>query len=255
MIPDNTFIFNHYGTQRNFDDHEARLRHLLRQDALLTLDGGRHLLYACPVCLQPWYKAGRHEYTCLTAEQLACLGASLHADITALHLLPRALCPLCSTVYLGGMFSIGGYSSHRGYHFLWESATPRRIRLLAMVCPRKGLTLDTLLQMAPDPCTESALPIVRSVLAWIEETCPGSEAVRAYIAEESHHLARRCPPGNAADGMALLWRGYVWDDTCPALGGDVLASLAVAVLPLAPSPFANLLLGWQVLARAMRTVL
>src|SRR5258708_36020005 len=109
MIPDDTYIFNHYGPLRNFDDHEARLRHLLRQDATPTLYGGRHLLYACQVCKQPWHKAGRQEYARLTPEQLAFLGASLHADITALHQLPRALCPICSTVYLGGMFSMGEY--------------------------------------------------------------------------------------------------------------------------------------------------
>jgi hypothetical protein len=153
------------------------------------------------------------------------------------------------------MFSMGEYAHHRGYHFLWESASPRRIQLLAIVCRRKELTLNTLLQMAPDPLSEHTLPTMRSVLAWIEETCPGSEAVQAFTAEESHHLARRCPPGNAADGKAHVWRGYAWVDTCPALGGDVLASLAVAVLPLAFAPLASLLLSWQVLARAMRTVL
>lgn len=255
MIPDNTFIFNHYGALGNFDDYGARLRHLFRQDAMPTLEGGRHLLYVCQVCKHPWYKAGRHEYARLTPEQLAFLGASLHADITALHLLPRALCPLCSTIHLGGMFSIREYPHHRGYHFLWENASPRRIRLLAMVCRSKELTLDTLLQMAPDPLTEPTLSNVRSVLAWIEETCPCSEAGCAYSDEESQHLARRYSPGNAADGKAHVWRGYTWDDTCLALGGEVLASLAVAVLPLAPAPLTSLRLGWQVLARAMRTVL
>ncbi|MFL5661733.1 MAG: hypothetical protein ACJ8BW_10340 [Ktedonobacteraceae bacterium] len=256
MILDNTFNFNYYGAQGNFDDHEARLRHLLRQDVMPTLEGGcRHLLYACQVCKQPWYTAGRHEYARLTAEQQAFLGVSLHADITTLHLLPRALCPICSTVYLGGMFTIGEYPHHRGYRFLWESATPRRIRLLAMVCRRKEHTMDTLLQMAPDPCTEPALPTVRSVLAWIEETCPGSEAMRAYTAEESQRLARRCPPRNAANGTTHRWCGYTWDDTCPVLGGEVLVSLAVAVLPFAPAPLNSLRLSWQVLAGAMRTVL
>src|SRR5260370_34429030 len=33
MIPDDTFNFNHDGAFSNFDDHEARLRHLLRQGA------------------------------------------------------------------------------------------------------------------------------------------------------------------------------------------------------------------------------
>ena len=153
------------------------------------------------------------------------------------------------------MFSIGEYPHQLGYRFLWESASPCRNRLLAIVCQREGLALDTLLQMAPYPFTEPALPTVRSVLAWMEETCPGSHAVRAFTAEESHHLAVRCPLGKAADGMALQWRGYAWNDTCQALGSDVLALLAVVVLPHAPSPFASLLLSWQVLARTLRLVL
>ena len=44
MIPDNTFIFNGYGTPRNFGDHEVRLLHLLHQDALPTLKDRRPLL-------------------------------------------------------------------------------------------------------------------------------------------------------------------------------------------------------------------
>ena len=47
MIPDDTIIFNHCGALSNFDDHEARLRHLLQQDALPTLEDGRHLLLVC----------------------------------------------------------------------------------------------------------------------------------------------------------------------------------------------------------------
>src|SRR6266700_2433119 len=75
MIPDNTYIFNQPVVPRNFDDFETRLRYRLGQDALLTLEGGRHLLYTCPVCQHPWYKAGRREYPRLTSEQLACLSS------------------------------------------------------------------------------------------------------------------------------------------------------------------------------------
>jgi|SRR5260370_39426184 len=101
MIPDDTFDFNHHSALRIFDDHEARLRHLLRQDVMPTLNGG-HLLSVCQVCKQPWYKASRQEYPRLTPKQLAFLCAALHVDSNALHLLPRALCPICSTIYLGG---------------------------------------------------------------------------------------------------------------------------------------------------------
>ena len=181
-----------------------------------TSEGGRHLLYGCPVCKRPWYKAGRREYPRLTQEQLAYLDTVLHADIHALHLLPRALCPICSTIYLGGMFSVGEYPRHRGYHFLWESASPSRISLVAMVCRSKGLNVDTLLHMSPDTFV-GPMHGLCSVLAWLE-TCPFPGAIRASTNEQCQRLARRCPPGKAVDGRAHHWHGYVWDAVCPPLG-------------------------------------
>ncbi len=253
MIPDDTSIFNTVGPRSNFDDHEVRLQHLLGQDAMPTSEGGRHLLYGCPVCKSPWYKAGRQEHPRLTPAQLARLGTVLHADIHALYQLPRALCPICSTVHLGGMFSVGEYSHPKGYHFLWESASPRSIQLLAIVCRSEELTVDTLLQTSPDTF---AGPIhgLHAVLAWLE-TCPFPGSIRAYTDEQSQHFTRRFPPGNAVDEKARHWHGYAWDTSCPPLGGDVLVSLAVTLPPLAPSPIASLLMGWRVLARAMRMVL
>ena len=253
MIPDDPYIFNRHSARSNFDDHDVRLHHLLRQDAIPTLEGGSHLLYICPVCKHPWYKAGRREYPRLTLEQLAFLGTVLHAEIHALHLLPRALCPICSTVHLGGMFSVGEYPHHRGYHFLWESASPSRISLVAMICRSEELTLDTLVQTSPETLA-GPIHALCSVLAWLE-LCPFPGAIRAHTDEQCQRLAHRFPPGNTADGRAHHWRGYAWDAPCPPLGGDVLVSLAVAVPPLAPSPFASLLMGWRVLAWAMRTVL
>jgi len=252
MIPDDPFNFNHADACSNFGEHEVRLRHLLWQHALPTVESGRHLLYACPICKHPWYKAGSCEFPRLTPEQLAFLGVALHTDVHALHL-PKALCPICSTVYLGGMFSVETYPRHRGYRFLWESASPQRIRLLAMVCRSEGLTLDLLVQMSSETLAESRGDM-RAVLAWLE-TCPFPEALSAYTDEHSQHLARRCPPESAPDGSVHLWRGYAWEERCPLLGGDVLVSLAVALHSLAPSPFVSLLISWHVLARAMRTVL
>src|SRR5260221_3794377 len=76
MIPEDTLNFNHNGAPSNFDDHEARLRHLLRQDAMPTSDGGRHLLLVCPICKHPWYKARRHEYPRLTDRKSTRLNSS-----------------------------------------------------------------------------------------------------------------------------------------------------------------------------------
>src|SRR5713101_9799358 len=215
MIPDDTFIFNHAGAPRNFDDHEVRLRHLLQRDAMPTLESGRHLLSVCQVCKRPWYKAGRQEYPRLTPEQLVFLGATLHVDTSVLHLLPRALCPICSTVYLGGMFSVEGYPQRKGYRFLWESALPPRSRLMALVCRREGLTLDALVHLSLEPHVESTRDMC-SVLVWLE-TCPFPETIRACPDEQCQHLARLYPPGNLVVGSVHQWRGYAWDAPCTPL--------------------------------------
>jgi hypothetical protein len=253
MIPDDTIIFNHCGAPRNFDDYEVRLRHLLQQDDMPTIEAGRHLLSVCPICKHPWFKAGRQEYPRLTLEQLAFLGAALHVDIHSPHLLPKAFCPICSAVYLGGMFSVEEYPQREGYRFLWESASSRHLRLLALVFRRAGRTLDGLVPLSLEPVRES-LRDMHSVLAWLE-MCPFPETIRAYPEEQCQHLARRYPSGSAADGRVHQWQGYAWDTFCPPLGGDVQVSLAVALPPSALAPFTSLLLSWNILARAIRAVL
>jgi len=253
MIPDEPFNFNHFGAPSNFDNQEIRVRHLLQQDAMLTLKIGRHLLFVCPVCKYPWFKADRLEYPRLMPEQLVSLGTALQVDIQALYLLPRAFCTICSAVHLGGMFSAEVYPHHQGYRCLWESVSPRRIQLLAMVCRGEGLTLDALLQMIPEMFTEP-LGEMRSLLTWLE-TCPSPETIQAFTDAQSQQLALRCPPGSAIDGSLCQWRGYAWETNCPPLGGDALVSLAVAIpTPTLPS-FDSLCLGWHVLPRAMRAVL
>jgi hypothetical protein len=188
MIPDEPLNFNHFDASGTFDNQEVRLRRLFQQVATPTLEIGRHLLSVCPVCKQPWYKAGRHEYPRLTPEQLVFLGALLQVDIQALYLLPRAFCTICSALHLGGMFSAEGYSRHRGYRFLWESVSPPRIQLLALVCLGEELTLDALVQMIPERFAEP-LGEMRSVLAWLE-MCPSPEAVQTLSDEQSQYLVQ-----------------------------------------------------------------
>src|SRR5947209_4067527 len=166
MIPDQPFNFNHFGAGSDFDAQNVHMCHILPQGAMPSLETGRHLLSLCPVCKQPWYKAGRSEYPRLMPEHLAFLGALLQVDIQALYLLPRALCTICSALHLGGMFSAEAYAHHSGYRFLWESVSPRRIQLLAMVCAVEGLTLDVLVQMRPERLAEPLCEI-RSVLTWL----------------------------------------------------------------------------------------
>lgn len=253
MIPDDLQIFNPHVVPRHFDDHETRLRCRFGQDATPTLDGGRHLLYACPVCKRPWYKAGRREYVRLTSEQLCHLGAILHADISTTHTLPRAICPICSTVLLDGIVTIETCSARRGYRLTWERALPPRPILLAMLCKQDNLPADEFSWPVP------ALPIVamREVsptLSWLE-MCPFPASPRPYTDEECRQLALRLYPGQSPDLLSHWWQGYRWMALCPPLGGVAVISLVVASPPGEPAPFARLLTAWKLLARTMRVVL
>ena len=218
-----------------------------------ALEAGRHLFAVCPVCKHPWYKAGRQEYPRLTPVQLAFLGALLQVDIQALYLLPRAICTICSALHLGGIFSAETYPHGGGYRFLWESVSPRRIQLLALVCAVEELTLDALVQMIPGRFADS-LSEMRSLLAWLE-TCPFPQTIQTLSDGQSQHLSRNCPSGNTNETSIRCWRGYAWETNCSLLGGHTLVSLAVTTRPDALPPFASLRMGWQVLARAMRAVL
>jgi hypothetical protein len=253
MLPEESFNFNRCSPSGNFDHLEVRWPHLLQQDAVSALEAGRRLLAICPVCKQPWYKADRQEYPRLTPVQLAFLGTALQIDIQALYLLPRAICTICSALHLGGMFSAEVYAHHRGYRFLWESISPRRIQLLAMVCAAKELTLDVLVQMMPERFAEP-LGEVRSVLAWLE-TCSFPETIQTLSDAHNQHLTRSFPRGNTVDESIRCWRGYAWEITCPLLGSHTLVSLAVTTRPGALPPLTSLRMGWQMLARAMRVVL
>jgi hypothetical protein len=253
MIPDNTFIFKQYVVPRNFDDHAVRLHQLLQQDAMPTLESSGHLLAVCPVCKHPWYKAGSQEYLRLTSQQLALLGATLHIDIHLLHLLPRSLCSICSAVYLGGMFSVEGIPQHKGFLFQWESASPSRNRLMALVCRSEGCTFDALVHLSLEPLSESTRDM-HSVLAWLE-MCPSSETIRAYPNDQCQQFAWRYPPRYLVDGNEHQWRGYAWNAMCPPLKGEVQVTLVVADDSPALAPLSSLLLSWSILARTMRLAL
>jgi len=206
MLPEESFNFNRCSPSGNFDNPEVCWPHLLQQDAPSAREAGRHLLLVCPICKHPWYKAGRQEYPRLTPAQLAFLGTALQVDIHALYQLPRAICTVCSALHLGGKFSAEAYPKHHGYRFLWESVSPRRVQLLAMVCTVQDLTLDTLLQMRSGTFLEPSGEL-RSVLAWLE-TCPFPETIQTISDEQGRHLARSFPSGNIVDGSLRQWRGY-----------------------------------------------
>lgn len=199
-------------------------------------------------------------YPRLTEEQLTHLGSTFHADVHALHLLPRSLCPICSVIYLDGLFTIEEYRQDasqkcQGYHLLWESASPPYTTLVAMISQPASLLLRTLLSLEPDILL-TPMQKVRALLAWLE-TRPCPPAACVFNDEERHLLTRRLSPAHSMsrqDEAPRIWCGYGWRESCQPLDATVLVSLAVSVSPLAPAPLAPLLLAWRVLARVMRTV-
>jgi hypothetical protein len=256
MIPDDTTIFNSSFVPKHFDDHEARLQSWLGQDAVST-DGGRHLLYACPICKRPWYKAGKSEYPRITSEQLVNLGEALHADTSVLCAFPQALCSICSVIHLGGTFSVEAYRPNSqpyrwGYHLTWEEASFPQSHLIGMICRKEQLTPGELILLRPDIL---ATPVrnARAVFAWME-TLPMPDAIFRYTDEESRHLCQRIPPRPGPEDMRRIWRGYSWIEKCPPLHGEVIISLAIALHPQATYSFSGLLASWKVLARMLRVI-
>jgi hypothetical protein len=260
MIPDDPNIFNQHSFSsipRNFDDQEARLRTWLGQDAVPTA-GGRHLLYCCPLCKRPWYKAGKSEYPRMSQEQLALLGEALHTDVSLVCALPQALCSICSATSLGGMFTVEEYRrgtqrTRQGYHFSWEGVLSQRTHLIGMICRREQLTLSALLRTEPDTLA-TPMQDVRAVLAWID-ALPLPDAIFRYSDEDSQLLGQRIAPGTGTERIPPVWRGYSWIDDCPPLQGEVLVSLATALHPRAYDSFTGVLTSWKLLARTMRTIL
>jgi hypothetical protein len=163
------------------------------------------------------------------------------------------LCPICSAVYLGGVFSVEEYPQHSGYRFLWDCASPRHLRLLGLVYRRDRCTLDGLVPLSLETLVH-ALAHARSVLAWLER-CPSPLTIRTWPDDQCQQSVYGSPLEHMGHQSACQWRGYAWDGLCPPLGGDALVSVAVAGGFGALAPLTNLLLSWSILARVMRTVL
>ncbi len=265
MIAENLPEFNAFPIPQHFDDPEVRLRAQLRQDAVPTLSGGRHLLYSCPVCKRPFYLAGKSVYPRLTEEQLAHLCSTFHADVHALHLLPQAWCSICSAIYLGGLITIEEYRCGssclpQGYALRWECASSPYASLVAIVYQPAWTPLCTFLTLQPDTLLASVQQ-VQAFLAWLER-CPCPAAARLFDDDERQVLASRLPPSSVwpdrpqEGGEPRLWWGYAWKEICPCLGTEepALVSLAVTVSPLAPASLENVVLAWRLLACALRLV-
>jgi hypothetical protein len=230
-----------------FDDPEVRLRHVLGQDAPLA-EGGRHVIYNCTICRRPWYRAGKREYPRITAAQLVLLRNIFHIEDA--KRLPEALCRVCSTGYLGGAFSIEEYWWNKGFHVSWEGVSPSRSFLVAMVHRRELRSLQDLLGSSPDTLLASG-QTVKWVLDWLSKAAPS--CAHGMGEEECMALARRLPPGCDMSGLPRIWKGFAWIDDCPALGEEVIVTLALAIDPRLADrvSLAHLAGSWKLLATFM----
>lgn len=257
MKPPNTHEIEGVRFPQAFDDGEVRLHHLLGQHAPPT-EGGRHILWYCWLCKRPWYQAGKAEHVRLTATQFARCCAALGVTRQHTSALPEALCPLCSTVYLGGLFRVGEYQREPGqrlcgYQFTWISASSPPTQLIAMMCRREHMPLSRLLARLPD-LSISPAHLVQQGVCWLASRCAAiPEQVFTYEEEDQLRLARRLSPG----GPAATWQGYSWIDDCPCLHGEVIVSLAQACASgrHPPGDLFLLLKRWQQLATTMALIL
>jgi len=151
------------------------------------------------------------------------------------------------------MFSIGAFPEFRGYHLLWESASPPHRELAAIVCPAEGVSIDVLLRLLPDVLLEPRDRLA-AVLAWLE-TCPLPETVRVYTQEQRYSYTSRNTGNSAANEKTQRWQGYAWEAFCPPLEGQVLVSLAMSPPSPDPASYLNLLVSWHAMARSLRMVL
>jgi hypothetical protein len=237
-----------------FDDphirHDMVLQQALHQRAPRILDGGREVLWQCPLCRQPWHALGRGAARMrLPPTQVARLARRLEVDLRADAPLPSRLCPACAGRLLGGQPAIETYLHDLGYRLTWTRAagTPRLqfvcclYRCSAQVCPDLvGEALSAPVDL-PSGHDERLWP----VLDWLSTLPdPVSDAIFPLTPEQCARIAASLP---LASGMA--WHGYAWRERQTSLGP---ALLVMAVTFPAPCSCPFLLAGWRQIARAMQ---
>ena len=136
-----------------FDDHQARREHhlqqRLKQQAPVTLDGGRAILWLCHLCQKPWYEVGRiASFVCLSKSQLAKVAQQLGAEVRATSAFPVSICPLCAALHLGGMPRIEEYPNGQGYRFTWEGVQSPHARFFCLLYASHNSSLQELLREA-----------------------------------------------------------------------------------------------------------
>lgn len=232
---------------RESGEYAARVHAILAgQDAPDAANGGRRVLYRCPLCGRAWLMDGARVELTLSGERLAALAVELHADTGAL---PYATCRICGATHDIGTFDIDEYGAGRGYGFSWEGVTPTGAHLIATVLSEAyiaGLRVAPRAGIVTRPATCSA------VLAWLA-TLKTPTSYRRYTPADRDAMAASNPPGHGAPGTdGWIWQGVTFTARCDALTGRVLVNLAQAMPPGAPFSASLMLATWRELARIMQ---
>jgi hypothetical protein len=243
--------------------HDAVVRQRYHQLAPRTADGGRKILYSCPLCARTWLMNGRAtSFALRTAETVRFYTRALALGQDPAPF-PQAVCRPCSLAF-GGRYGVEEYFQHdgplsrsRGYRLRWEGVRsyPTDAYLACSVltlgeavevnCDRRGLEellgrVDLDVALSPHDCLEG-------VVDWLKHT-RAPRFTLPYLArpEEAQWVAEATAPQEGLPaGVPLEWKGWDWFDWCPPLRDAVLVQVAVALPPGAAPPPETLLDLWR----------
>jgi hypothetical protein len=214
-------------------DTEERLRALFGQRLSPASGGpGTRILYRCPDCGRPWLLDGAQILLRLEDQQIRQQAFELGADLA--HL-PTSTCRLCLFRHGLGSFEVDEYGSEGciGYGINWEAAEPVGAHLQASILAENALSRSP---TSPQSHLVSNPRRARAVLTWLSE-------------DEQALMAQVVPPGHGMSGtQGWQWKGAMFRQLCPPLGGIALTMLAIALPPQEPLDLPSLVALWQTMA-------
>lgn len=224
---------------------DERLRALFGQSLPPASSGpGTRILYRCPDCGRPWLLNGAQTLLRLEDQQIRQQAFALGADLT--HL-PTSTCRLCLFRHGLGSFEFDEYGPEGriGYGINWEGAEPVGAHLQASVFAEDALSRSP---TSPQPHLVSNPRRARAVLSWLSEV-ENWPCVHMLSAAEQVLMAQAVPPGHAMSGTeGWQWKGAMFRQSCPPLGGIALTMLAIALPLQEPLDIPSLVALWQAMA-------
>jgi hypothetical protein len=185
---------------------------------------------------------GSQAHLRLSDEELTRYAQELGANVATL---PYATCRLCGGVHGLGEIGIDEYGRGAGYGLSWEGVEPTGAHLLGAV-----IRLDYL-QRASNPHSNvvTDYPKCRAWLAWLARL-DAPQAYHAITPTDSADMARSNRPGHGAPGTdAWLWRGAIYQASCPPLAGRCYISLAQAMPPDESFSLSRMFATWRAIAQ------